>query len=84
MNKQIEYYKVRKENNPNTNNSESEGKNNQTKNNLRLLFKLTFIIIFSGLLILLGFIIGKKVYQIRKKRANELNDDYEYEENINP
>jgi len=45
---------------------------------------LAFIIISAGLLVLLGFIIGKKVYQIRKKRANELNDDYEYEKTINP
>ena len=83
-NKQIEYYKDRKEKNPDTNNDEDEGKNNHTKNNLRLLFKLAFIIISAGLLVLLGFIIGKKVYQIRKKRANELNDDYEYEKTINP
>ena len=44
---------------------------------------ISLIIILSCLLIALGFYFGKKVYQIRKKRAYELNDDYEYKENQN-
>ena len=37
------------------------------------------IIIFSFCLIFIGFYLGKKIYQIKRKiRANELNDNYEY------
>ena len=42
------------------------------------------IIIFSFVLIILGIIIGKKIYGIRRKnRANELIDNYEYYSNEN-
>ena len=41
--------------------------------------KIFLIIIFGLSLIFIGFILGKKIYQMkRKKRANELNDSYEY------
>jgi len=46
---------------------------------LKYLVKFLIIIIFSFVLIILGIIIGKKIYGIRRKsRANELIDNYEY------
>ena len=33
------------------------------------------------LLILVGYFIGKYIYQVRKKRANELLDEYDYTQN---
>ena len=45
---------------------------------------ILLITILSGILVGLGFFLGKKFYHIRKKRANELNDDdYEYKESGN-
>ena len=42
-------------------------------------FMVLVIIVLAGLLVGLGFLLGKTIYQIRKKRANELtDDDYEY------
>ena len=41
--------------------------------------EIFLIIIFGLILIFIGFFFGKKIYQMkRKKRANELNDCYEY------
>ena len=51
---------------------------------LKYLVKFLIIIIFSFVLIILGIIIGKKIYGIkRKNRANELIDNYEYFSNEN-
>ena len=48
------------------------------------IFKIILIIVLSLLLILLGFILGKMIYGLkRKKRANELTDDYDYVSNEN-
>ena len=48
------------------------------------IFKIILIIALSLLLILLGFILGKMIYGLkRKKRANELVDDYDYISNEN-
>ena len=58
----------------NNNNKEEDNKNNQY-----ILIKIIIIIILSVCLIIIGIIIGKKIYGIkRKQRANELLDDYEY------
>ena len=39
-------------------------------------------IILSGIIFgFIGLICGKKIYQVRKKKANELADNYEYSEN---
>jgi len=38
------------------------------------------IIILSAILIILGIIIGKNYFKNRKKRANELDDDFDYKE----
>ena len=58
----------------------------ERKNNyfLKNFVKIIIIIIFSFVLIILGIIIGKKIYGInRKVRANELIDNYEYYSNEN-
>jgi hypothetical protein len=39
------------------------------------------IIVFSAILISLGYFIGKYIYKSRKKRANELLDEYDYTQN---
>ena len=38
-------------------------------------------IVAGILLILVGYFIGKYIYQVRKKRANELLDEYDYTQN---
>ena len=46
------------------------------------IFKIILIIALSLLLILLGFILGKMIYGIKKKkRANKLDDDCDYVSN---
>ena len=58
--------------------------NNIDSKDYSFIFKIILIIVLSLLLILLGFILGKKIYGLkRKKRANELNDDYDYASNEN-
>ena len=56
--------------------------NNEVFNN----YKYIWIVVgIAGgiLLILLGYFLGKYIYQVRKKRANELLDEYEYKEEHN-
>ena len=49
------------------------------KNESNKIINIVLIIIFSFCLIFIGFYLGKKIYQIKRKiRANELNDNYEY------
>ena len=68
--KQIGFYKNIK----NSNNIDSK--------DYSFIFKIILIIVLSLLLILLGFILGKMIYGLkRKKRANELADDYDYTSN---
>ena len=58
--------------------------NNNGKNNKFWIYfgYISLIVILALLLVILGFLLGKKVYNIRKKRANELDDDnYEYKGN---
>ena len=55
-------------------------------NNNEVLAKYKYIWIIVGiiaglLLILVGYFIGKYIYQVRKKRANELLDEYDYTQN---
>jgi hypothetical protein len=60
-----------------SNNSE----NKENKNNYDNLVKIIIIFLLSVCLIMIGIFIGKKIYGIkRKKRANELSDDYEYKD----
>ena len=55
-------------------------------NNNEILTKYKYVWIIVGiiggiLLILVGYFIGKYIYQVRKKRANELLDEYDYTQN---
>lgn len=61
-------------------------KDPEEKKSSYLALKIIGIIILAIILVVLGVILGKYLYGIhKKKRANELNDDYEYcpEENKN-
>lgn len=71
--KQIYFYKT-------CQNFEVNENNSQNRN-----FKIILLFFLIGLLIFLviGIFIGKQIYQVRKKQANELNDNYLYEPNIN-
>ena len=56
----------------------------QGGNNLEIVIKILIIILLSFILIFLGIKIGKMIYGMkRKKRANELIDDYDYESHDN-
>ena len=71
---------------PNQKTKDDIKKNNTNffSNKLYLIFILAFIIIIIAVLI--GLFLGKKIFnKNKKKRANELDDDYEYiEKKINP
>ena len=83
-NKLIGYYNDKYKKDDYNNDDDYENNNGDKKKNYwKYIGYITLIIILSSILISLGFYLGKKVYQIRKKRANELNDDYEYKENDN-
>ena len=64
---------------------QKEPNNNiQDGNNLEIAIKIIIIILLCILLVFLGIKIGKILYGIkRKKRANELIDDYDYESHDN-
>ena len=52
---------------------------NDKKDTYVKIIKIFMIIVFSFCLIFIGFYLGKKIYQIKRKlRANELEDNYEY------
>ena len=52
---------------------------NDKKDTYVKIIKIFIIIVFSFCLIFIGFYLGKKIYQIKRKlRANELEDNYEY------
>ena len=89
-NTQIGYYhdKFRKEISDEIYDDEENGKNNST-NESNEKFWIYFgyaslIVVLATLLVVLGFLLGKKVYSIKKNRANELEDEkYDYEEEKN-
>ena len=55
-----------------------------SKYNIKVILIIISIIILSAILIVLGIFIGKYLYKTRKRRANELNDEFDYvEENKN-
>ena len=68
--KKIGYYKIQKSN------KEPDNPNNTFK----YILIIGVIIILSAILIILGIIIGKNYFKNRKKRANELDDDFDYKE----
>ena len=69
-NKYIGYYKIEKKENSND--------NNENDNSFKYIWISIGIIILAGILIALGIIIGKYYFKMRKKRANELDDDFDY------
>ena len=75
-NKKIGYYKL--QNSVNDKNKENNKKNDKTVKNI---FISIGAIILSAMLIILGINIGKNYFKLRKKRANELDDDFDYQEN---
>ena len=85
-NKQIGYYydKNRKEIYDEEEN-EINNSNNEKNNKFWIYFGYISLIVFLAvLLVVLGFLLGKKVYSIKKNRANELEDEkYDYEEEKN-
>ena len=80
-NKQIGYYhdRIKKASNG------EDGINHEDKKNSNYISFgyfgfLCLIIILSIIFFILGFLFAKKIYDIRKKRAYELNGDYDYKE----
>ena len=56
-----------------------EHKKEEKKDNNYLYLKIIGIVILCAIFGVLGVVIGKKIYGMRKKRANELkDDDYDY------
>ena len=59
----------------------------EDKKNFSGALRIILEVIVGILLVVIAYFIGKKINEQRKKRANELNDDYEYtygeENNIN-
>ena len=59
-----------------------EKKDDEDENNLWKILLIAFLAVIL-IFLFLGIFIGKKIYQARKKRANELEDDYLYDSNRN-
>ena len=83
-NKQIGFYSKMNKTNVSDDINEPDNTNNISNNNInsnndyKLIWIIGIIIILAAILILIGYFIGKYIHQSRKKRANELNDEYEY------
>jgi hypothetical protein len=57
----------------------SNGDDNKGNNILKYFLYIMLIIILIAIFVVVGIILGKKIYGLkRKKRANEMEDDYEY------
>ena len=56
---------------------------NQKKKNNTFLY-VVIIILLIGITGVLGYFLGKYLNKIRKKRANELLDDFDYRPEIGP
>ena len=67
------------ENNSTKNDIISEGE----KGNKRSVKRIILEILFGIFLVVVAYFIGKKINEQRKKRANELDDDYDYYSNKN-
>ena len=73
--KKIGFYLKNDENNDNENNA----------NNEKFILKIIYCIIISSILIAVGLFLGYKLFYKRKRKANELDENYDYieEGNIN-
>ena len=80
--KKIYFYKNKKTNNDSKQEQE-QGKHDYHDGSNK--WKILIIILLLGLFVFLvaGIYIGKIIYQARKKKANELDDNYLYDPNIN-
>ena len=74
--KRIGYYSKYGEDNNSNNNDEKDKGTNFFKS---LTFKILIIIISAGIIFILGMVFNNYLKKSRKKRANELDDDYEYD-----
>ena len=68
-NKIIGYYKIQK-----------TYENKEKSNIFKYVLESIGVVILSGALIVFGVAIGKNYFKLRKKRANELDDDFEYKQ----
>ena len=61
------------------NNYNKEMSNDENSNN-SFKFKILYLVVFAAFIIfgILCYLLGKNLNKIRKKKANELNDDYDY------
>ena len=76
------YYSKKKDEAINGNNKTNNIINEEEGNNKKRNIKRTLLEIFFGIcLVIVAYFIGKKINEQRKKRANELQDDYEYYSN---
>ena len=59
--------------------AKSYGKNKNGNSSLKYFLYIIIIIILIVIFVVVGIFLGKKIYGLkRKKRANEMDDDYEY------
>ena len=57
-------------------------KSEEGDNNILKYFLISFgVVILSAILITLGVFLGRNYFKLRKKRANELDDDFDYQQN---
>ena len=73
-NAKISYYNGKYNDEINTTNEESK---------IYLILKIIIIIVLIFIIFVLGYLLGKQIYQKRMKKANELDDDnYDYSNNL--
>ena len=74
-NKKIGYYKISQTNN--TNNNKDKDNISSEKKGIHIAIGIGAFIL-AIVLIVVGIIIGKNYFKLRKKRANELDDEFDY------
>ena len=65
------------------NSTKNEIISEEEKTNKRSVKRIVLEILFGIFLVVVAFFVGKKINEQRKKRANELDDDYDYYSNKN-
>jgi hypothetical protein len=79
QNKKIGYYHINRTSSESS--ESSEGKDNNKSNSWVIVLSIFGILVLSAVLIVLGIYLGRNYFKLRKKRANELDDDnFEYKE----
>jgi hypothetical protein len=77
-NKKIGYYKISQRFKQTNDNDKKINDNNKGKKNVVYATILLGLFFLAVILILVGVIIGKNFFKLRKKRANELDDEFDY------